>query len=74
MVEDRSTSRRPPNGTYPAELSKRITEDFGVSIGATWTHIRGPGGPTKPVFDDLETTPQYQLLKDNRTNWPCCSA
>ena len=29
-----------------AELSKRITADFGISIGTTWTQIRGPGGPT----------------------------
>src|SRR6202035_5974439 len=35
------------------ELSKRITEDFGVSIGTTWTQIRGPGGPTMAGFDNL---------------------
>src|SRR3984957_3257343 len=47
------------------ELSKRITADFGISIGETWTQIRGPGGPTMAGFDNLETTAQYQLLKDN---------
>jgi hypothetical protein len=47
------------------EISKRITEDFGVSIGETWTQIRVPGGPTMAGFADLETTFQYQLLKDN---------
>ena len=47
------------------ELSKRITEDFGISIGETWTQIRGPGGPTMAGFDNLETTAQYQLLKDD---------
>ena len=46
------------------ELSKRITADFGISIGETWTQIRGPGGPTMAGFDNLETTAQYQLLKD----------
>jgi hypothetical protein len=46
------------------ELSKRITEDFGISIGETWSQIRQPGGPTLAGFADLETTFQYQLLKD----------
>ena len=46
------------------ELSKRITEDFGISIGEDWTQIRAPGGPTMAGFADLETTLQYQLLKD----------
>lgn len=47
-----------------AELSKRITEDFSISIAETWTHIRGPGGPTMAGFNNLETTVQYQLFKD----------
>src|SRR5260370_13398295 len=46
------------------ELSKRITEDFGVSIGTTWTQIRGPGGLTMAGFDNIETAAQYQLLKN----------
>jgi hypothetical protein len=46
------------------ELSKRITEDFGVSIGSTWTQIRPPGGPTAAGFNNLETTAQYQLYKN----------
>lgn len=48
------------------EFSRRITEDFGVSIGETWSqiHQRG-GGPTQAGFADLETTFQYQLLKDD---------
>jgi hypothetical protein len=47
-----------------AELSKRITEDFGISIGDTWSQIHQPGGFTAAGFSDLETTFQYQLLKD----------
>jgi hypothetical protein len=46
------------------EFSKRITQDFGISIGEDWTQIRAPGGPTMAGFADLETTLQYQLLKD----------
>ena len=47
-----------------AEISKRITPDLGISIGEGWTQIRQPGGPTTAGFGDLETTLQYQLLKD----------
>jgi hypothetical protein len=46
------------------EISKRITEDFGISVGTTWTHIGQPGNPTLAGFGNLETTFQYQLLKD----------
>jgi hypothetical protein len=60
------------NGDSPAarelgisgELSKRITEDFGISVGSTWTHFRPPGGPNASGFQNLETAFQYQLLKD----------
>jgi hypothetical protein len=48
-----------------AELSKRITEDFGVSIGDTWSQIQQPGGFKMAGFGDLETTFQYQLLKND---------
>jgi hypothetical protein len=46
------------------EISKRITEDFGISVGKTWVHISQPGNPTLAGFDNLETAFQYQLLKD----------
>ena len=46
------------------EISKRITEDFGISIGDGWTQIRQPGNPTISGFGNLETAFQYQLLKD----------
>jgi hypothetical protein len=46
------------------EISKRITENFGVSIGDTWTQIRQPDGTVMAGFQDLETTFQYQLLKE----------
>src|SRR3984893_6699051 len=48
-----------------AELSKRITEDFGISIGDTWSHGSQPGAPSRAGFADLETTLQYQLLKNS---------
>jgi hypothetical protein len=61
------TGDMPPASEWDisAELSKRITEDFGISIGDTWTQIRQPGSPTLAGFSDLETTLQYQLLKNS---------
>lgn len=47
-----------------AELSKRITENFGISVGETWTQIRQPGNQTLTGFSNLETTAQYQLYKN----------
>jgi hypothetical protein len=60
------TADMPPASEWDisGELSKRITENFGVSIGETWTQIRQPGGSVTAGFQDLETTFQYQLLKD----------
>ena len=56
-----------PAGTevdISVDISKRITEAFGVTIGDTWSQIQRPGAPTAAGFTDLETTFQYQLLKD----------
>lgn len=44
------------------EFSKRITETFGVSIGATWTHLHPPGGPGLSGFQNLETSFKWQFL------------
>jgi hypothetical protein len=46
------------------EFSKRITENFGISIGETWTHLRPPGGPKASGFQNLETSVKYQFLSD----------
>ncbi len=48
-----------------AEFSKRITEDFGVSIGRTYTRLWVPGGPNASGWQNLETTFKYQFL-----TWP----
>ena len=47
------------------DIAKRITEDFGISIGQGWTQIHQPGGFTAAGFGNLETTAQYQLLKNS---------
>jgi hypothetical protein len=60
------TGDTPPAGEVDisVDISKRITEDFGVTIGDTWSQIRQPGNPTREGFANLDTTFQYQLLKD----------
>jgi hypothetical protein len=46
------------------DFSKRITENFGISVGSTWSHISPPGMPSVSGFQNVETTFQHQLLKD----------
>jgi hypothetical protein len=48
-----------------AEFDRRITEDLGFGISDVWSQIRTPGGPVVQGLGDLETTLQYQLLKDS---------
>jgi hypothetical protein len=50
---------------FSGEVSKRITEDFGVSIGRTYTRLLVPGGPNASGWQNLETTFKYQFL-----TWP----
>jgi hypothetical protein len=61
------TADSPPASEWDVsgELSKRITENFGISIGETWSQIHQPGGFTAAGFSDLETTFQFQVLKDD---------
>jgi hypothetical protein len=60
------TSSVPPGSEFDisAEFDKRITEDLGFGISDVWSQIRTPGGPVLQGLGDLETTLQYQLLKD----------
>jgi hypothetical protein len=56
-----------PPGTQvdiSVDIAKRITEDFGIVVGDGWSHINQPGSPIHAGFGNLETTFQYQLLKD----------
>jgi hypothetical protein len=46
-----------------SELSKRITSEFGLSIGYAWTHLDQAGPPHNPNgFQNLEVTPRYEFL------------
>jgi hypothetical protein len=46
------------------EFSKRITDNFGISVGTSWARTRPPGGPTMSGFENLETSFKYQFLTD----------
>ena len=49
------------------EYAKRITEDFGVSFGPTWSRVYAPGGPAMTGargFQNLETTFKYRLYRN----------
>ena len=51
-----------------AEFSKRITEDFAVSIAPTWSKLYGPGGATMAGasgFQNLETAFKYRVYKND---------
>src|ERR1700732_4697178 len=60
------TADVPPANEWDISLdfAKRITEDFGITVGDTWSQIRQPGGPTRAGFGNLRTAAQYQLFKD----------
>lgn len=49
------------------EFSKRITEDFAVSFGATHTKLHAPGGPSMTGasgWQNIETSFKYRLYKN----------
>lgn len=52
---------------FSGEFSKRITDAFAISIGATHSSLAAPGGPTgigAQGFQNLETMFKYRLFKD----------
>jgi len=65
-VQWSKTADMPPatEWDFSGEISKRITENFGVSVGQNWTQIRQADGTLQAGFQNLETTFQYQVLKD----------
>jgi len=61
------TADMPPATQWDVSIdfAKRITEDFGITVGNTWSQIHQPGGFTVAGFGNLDTTAQYQLLKNS---------
>lgn len=47
-----------------ADFSKRITPDFGISVGTDWTRLGPAGGARSSGFQNLGTTFQYQFVAD----------
>jgi hypothetical protein len=60
-----------PNSDVPSarqldisgELSKRITENFGISVAGTWSRISPPGARSLTGFQNWETTFKYQFWR-----------
>jgi hypothetical protein len=51
-----------------AEFSKRITDDFAISVSPTWSKLYAPGGPAMTGasgFQNLETSFKYRLYKND---------
>src|SRR6476646_9131500 len=68
-VSNFKTGDEPPfrQRDFSGEYSKRITEAFAISIGATHSSLAAPGGLTgmgAQGFQNLETTFKYRLFKD----------
>jgi hypothetical protein len=48
-----------------AEYSKRITPNFGISFGATYTHLDQASPRNPDGFQNFEVTPKYQFFKSD---------
>jgi hypothetical protein len=44
------------------DLAKRITPEFGITVGDEWRYVRAPGAPRVYGLGNLETGAQYQLF------------
>ena len=53
------------------DISKRITEDFGVTIGDTWSQIRQPGNPTREGSPISIRPFNISCSRTLRSSWPC---
>ena len=65
------TITRPPTGPdgsqeidFDIDLSKRITPDFGLTVGQGWTYLQQKGLPAATGLSGLHTGAQYQLFID----------
>src|SRR5213594_3228227 len=55
---------RPREETVGAELKKRLTADFELSLGGSLLDLSPDGKPTVTGFDNLEVGLKYQFLRD----------
>jgi hypothetical protein len=49
---------------FQIDLSKRLTPNFGITIGDQWTRLRSPGLTSVGGLGPLQTGAQYQLFVD----------
>lgn len=67
-----STFKSPAAGDEPAtreteisaELAKRITRDFGLSVGYGWKHLKPDDQSARTGWDNLELGAKYQVFQD----------
>jgi len=65
--------KSPASGDEPAaretefavDMSKRITENFGIGIGTTYKVVRPDDGDTERGFDNLEASVKYKFYQDD---------
>src|ERR1700724_4125062 len=65
------TFTRPPTSAdrsqefdFDVDIAKRITPNFGITIGQGWTHLQPTGLPAASGLSGLHTGAQYQLFVD----------
>ncbi len=49
---------------FSVDLAKRITENFGLGVGATYVQIEPAGGDRARGFDNLEASLKYQFYRN----------
>ena len=50
---------------FSVDMSKRITENFGVGFGATYKEVRPDSGDTQRGFDNLAASVKYKFYQSN---------
>jgi hypothetical protein len=50
---------------FSVDVSKRVTENFGVGFGATYKQLQQEGSDTQRGFDNLAASLKYQFFKDD---------
>jgi hypothetical protein len=50
---------------FAVDMSKRITENFGIGIGTTYKIVKPDGGDTQRGFDNLEASVKYKFFQDD---------
>jgi hypothetical protein len=50
---------------FSVDLSKRVTENFGIGFGATYLQLKPEDGDTQRGFDNLAASLKYQFYKND---------